>query len=502
MLLNNSPLKNTSEKLKSPQTSIKTLKIERKKDFKSFLKYVEKESKALEDIKLPSLNEARNKKSSLLGSALGLGALGLLAFFAGGDGEGDPNDQPNKFDYFDPEAFKRTLNTQTKISSLSYTGMKAANFFDDGGGRRQPRRMINITPDSDDFNLKNRAFGQFANQNMLFGVDYSPFGNKQLKGSSALTDALAEVDEEMGVTEEYKKKKRLQNFKKRIGVTDVEVGAEKRQKSGVATIDDFIKAADPFDVKPGGTNDGKEFKNKEEALRKITKEYSKDKKPDFFSGTSADRNRIFTINDPEFDLQNNLDADEFQSNLGNKAKRQAGEDRLLDEIFKKPEKNKIQKFFDTGIPEKFAKGALALLNFGGKFLQLEPLIRPVFVPDAFEEGTRTAVMDVFGNMPGDPNFDEDSKGIYSDYMVINEAAMKEMRQIKINYLTGKMMTGEIETPDLTRGLDFNNFSVPSGAFQPPIEGNSDSVIPFIFPEEPVGRSSVLDSLILLELERY
>ena len=95
----------------------------------------------------------------------------------------------------------------------------------------------------------------------------------------------------------------------------------------------------------------------------------------------------------------------------------------------------------------------------------------------------------------------DSKGIYSDYMVINEAAMKEMRQIKINYLTRKMMTGEIETPDLTRGLDFNNFSVPSGAFQPPTEGNSDSVIPFILPEEPVG-SSVLDSLILLELERY
>ena len=499
MLLNNSPLKNTSEKLKSPQTSIKTLKIERKKDFQSFLKYVEKESKALEDIKLPSLNETRNKKTSLIGSVLGLGALGLLAFFAG-DGEGDPNDQPNKFDYFDPEAFKRTLNTQSKISSLSYTGMKAANFFDDGGGS-QPRRMINITPDGDDFEFSTSKFGQFANQNMLFGEDYSPFGNKQLKGSSILTDALAEVDEDMGVTEEYKKKKRLQNLKKRIGVTDVEVGAEKRQKSGVATIDDFIKAADPFDVKPGGTNDGKEFKNKEEAFRKITKEYNKNKKIDFFSGASADRNRTFSINDPEFDLKNKLDADEFQSNLGNKAKRQAGEDALLDEIFKKPEKNRMQKFFDTGIPEKFAKGALALLNFGGKFLQLEPLIRPVFVPDAFEEGTRTAVMDVFGNMPGDPNFDEDSKGIYSDYMVINEAAMKEMRQIKINYLTGKMMTGEIETPDLTRGLDFSNFSVPSEVFQPPIEGNSDSVIPFILPEESVG-SSVLDSLILLELERY
>ena len=500
MLLNNSPLKNTSEKLKSPQTSIKTLKIERKKDFKSFLKYVEKESKALEDIKVPSLNEAKNKKSSLLGSALGLGALGLLAFFAGGDGEGDPNDQPNKFDYFDPEAFKRTLNTQTRIASLSYTGMKAANFFDDGLGTK--KKFLQPKKGDDDFDLKNRAFGQFANQNMLFGEDYDPFSNKQLKGSSIVNDLLAEVDEDMGVTEDYKKKKRLQNLKKRIGVREVEVGAEKRQKSGVATIDDFIKAADPFDVKPDSTNDGKEFKNKEEALRKITKEYNKNKKIDFFSGTSANRNRTISIDDPDFyDLNKILDADEFQSNLGNKAKRQAGEDALLDEIFKKPEKNRIQKFFDTGIPEKFAKGALALLNFGGKFLQLEPLIRPVFVPDAFEEGTRTAVMDVFGNMPGDPNFDEDSKGIYSDYMVINEAAMKEMRQIKINYLTGKMMTGEIETPDLTRGLDFSNFSVPSGAFQPPTEGNSDSVIPFIFPEEPVG-PSVLDSLILLELERY
>jgi hypothetical protein len=498
MLLNNSPLKNTSEKLKSPQTSIKTLKIERKKDFQSFLKYVERESKALEDIKLPSLNETRNKKTSLIGSVLGLGALGLLAFFAG-DGEGDPNDQPNKFDYFDPEAFKRTLNTQSKISSLSYTGMKAANFFDDGGGGRQPRRMINITPDGDDFDFSTSKFGKFANQNMLFGEDYSPFNNKQLKGSSALTDALAEVDEEMGVTEEYKKKKRLQNLKKRIGITDVEVGAEKRQK--VATIDDFIKSDDPFDVKPGGTSDSKEFKNKEEALREITKQYSKDKKPNFFSGTSADPNRTFSIDDPEFDLKNNLDADEFQSNLGNKAKRQAGEDALLDEIYKKPQKNKFQKFFDTGIPRLFARGTLALLNIGGKFLQIEPLISPILSPEGFAEGTRTADMDVFGNMPGDPNFDEDSRGIYSDYMVFNEAAMKEMRQIKINYLTGKMMTGEIETPDLTRGLDFNNFSVPSGAFQPPTEGNSDSVIPFILPEESVG-SSVLDSLILLELERY
>ena len=96
MLFNNSPLKNTSDKLKSPQASIKTIKFERKKDYKAFLKFIERESKALKEIKLPSLDEEKNKKSSLIGSILGLGGLGLLALFGGGGDDGDPNDQPNK----------------------------------------------------------------------------------------------------------------------------------------------------------------------------------------------------------------------------------------------------------------------------------------------------------------------------------------------------------------------------------------------------------------------
>ncbi len=502
MLLNNSPLKNTSEKLKSPQTSIKTLKIERKKDFKSFLKYIEKESKALEDIKLPSLNDAKNKKSSLLGSALGLGALGLLAFFAGGEGDGDPNDQPNKFDYFDPEAFKRTLSNQTRIASLSYTGMKAANFFDDGQGNK--KKLLKPKKGGDD--LQNTKFGQFANQNMLFGEDYSPFNNKQLKKSSIVTDLLAEVDEDMGVTEEYKKKKRIEKLKKKIGVGVEEVGGRK-QKSKVVTIDDFIKADDPFNVDP---KKNKGFKNPKVALNEIKKEYSKFKKPNFFSGTSANANanKTLTIDDPAFDLNNLIDSDEINSNLGNKAKGQVATENVNDAIdkkgfYKKPQKNRFQKFFDTGIPEKFAKGALTLLNFGGKILQVEPLIKPLLSPDAFEEGTMTSVMDVFGNMPGDPNFDVDSKGIYSDYIdVTDPRAIEEMKQIKINYLTKKMITGDIQAPNFTGGLNYDDLSIPPVNFQPPVEGNSDKVVPFILPEGDDIISSHLDSLILLELERY
>lgn len=90
MLFNNSPVKSISEKLKSPQASIKNLKFEREKDFKSFLKYIEREAKELDKIKLPPRNEIEKKSGGGLGALLGLGAIGLLSLFGGGKG-GDGN---------------------------------------------------------------------------------------------------------------------------------------------------------------------------------------------------------------------------------------------------------------------------------------------------------------------------------------------------------------------------------------------------------------------------
>ena len=40
----------------------------------------------------------------------------------------DPNDQPNKFDYFDPELSKELLKSN-KIASLSYTLLDTLEFF-------------------------------------------------------------------------------------------------------------------------------------------------------------------------------------------------------------------------------------------------------------------------------------------------------------------------------------------------------------------------------------
>ena len=96
MLLSKSPVRSISEKLQSPQASIKDMKIERKKDFRSFLKYIERESKELEKIKLPARNEVTKKSGSGgIGALLGFGALGLLGLFGG------MGDKGNQYKYGD-----------------------------------------------------------------------------------------------------------------------------------------------------------------------------------------------------------------------------------------------------------------------------------------------------------------------------------------------------------------------------------------------------------------
>ena len=92
MFLSKSPVKDISQKIKPPQASIKNLKIERKKDFDSFLTYIKREAKTLDDIKLPKISEVKRKPFPIIGALLGLGFLGaggLLSGLGSGDGESD-----------------------------------------------------------------------------------------------------------------------------------------------------------------------------------------------------------------------------------------------------------------------------------------------------------------------------------------------------------------------------------------------------------------------------
>ena len=116
MLFSKSPVKDISQKIKPPQASIKNLKFERKKDFDSFLTYIKRETKTLDDIKLPKTAEVQRKPFPLLGALLGFGALGLLGMF-GGFGSG------SKKDTTDQEFSEKDSNI--KLTSLSLTSMKA-----------------------------------------------------------------------------------------------------------------------------------------------------------------------------------------------------------------------------------------------------------------------------------------------------------------------------------------------------------------------------------------
>ena len=116
MFLSKSQVKDISQKIKPPQASIKNLKFERKKDFDSFLTYIKRETKTLDDIKLPKTAEVQRKPFPLLGALLGFGALGLLGMF-GGFGSG------SKKDTTDQEFSEKDSNI--KLTSLSLASMKA-----------------------------------------------------------------------------------------------------------------------------------------------------------------------------------------------------------------------------------------------------------------------------------------------------------------------------------------------------------------------------------------
>ena len=125
MFLSKSPVKDISQKIKPPQASIKNLKFERKRDFDSFLTYVKREAKTLDDIKIPKISEVKRKPFPIIGALLGLGFLGaggLLSGLGSGDDSGDG---------------LTSKDSDFKLSSLSLASMKAYSGKGKGKGKKK-----------------------------------------------------------------------------------------------------------------------------------------------------------------------------------------------------------------------------------------------------------------------------------------------------------------------------------------------------------------------------
>ena len=138
MLFSKSPVKDISQKIKPPQASIKNLKFERKKDFDSFLTYIKRETKTLDDIKLPKTAEVERKPFPLLGALLGFGALGLLGMF-GGFGSEPKGDTTN-------QVFSEK-DSNFKLPSLSLASMKAFSNRRGRGKNQKKKGDGDKTPD-------------------------------------------------------------------------------------------------------------------------------------------------------------------------------------------------------------------------------------------------------------------------------------------------------------------------------------------------------------------
>tara|TARA_B100001287_G_scaffold246447_1_gene224392 strand:+ start:1577 stop:2944 length:1368 start_codon:yes stop_codon:yes gene_type:complete len=455
MLFNNSPLKNTSDKLKSPQASIKTIKFERKKDYKAFLKFIERESKALKEIKLPSLDEEKNKKSSLIGSILGLGSLGLLALLGGG-GKEDPDDQPNKFDTFDPDAFKKSLDRQNKIASLSLTSQKAFSF-----SFRRPivdsgENQFDLSP------IQGQTIRELFVGDAKISKQFIISRKVRLNQFLREIDLLKEQQKELELT-----RKEVANAKKIRKKVLVKVNKEATVGGGEGKPKFVSGSFDP------ANNERQFLENENKRRKKINP-----------NASNVDRDIIDKLNKKKNSIERRLN----NPNINNETKKRLAEEfrkiqRQLGEVegdfFNKKDQETLNRI--TKRERNFRK----LDVFNAKMMQrLQPFLSLLSIKG-------TLIKDMLKVEPF-------ADGTLEGSLELIEA----MKLQQLNTISNKILTGKIEAPNFS-GIDFDNFtpiSIPSGTFQPPIDGNRDTIIPFNF--EFAEESSILDSFIQLELEKY
>jgi len=485
MLLNNSPLKNTSDKLKSPQASIKTIKFERKKDYKSFLKFIERESKALKEIKLPSLDEEKNKKSSLIGSILGLGGLGLLALFGGGGDDGDPNDQPNKFDRFDPEAFKRSLAIQTRISNLSTGSMKASQFFDDANTTKKK------SGEFDDDKDKNIKFGK---KKLLFTEERVTREELKLREKNK----LKKLKRKRGETTTGSTENRNKVTKK--GTTTVEVGGDTTRKTSTVTVDDIRgkRGTEQRRVSKQFFNESSDTTQKSEIPRSIQRELdriNRDLNRQNLPSTKRDRllKRLSQIEIEIKTLKNNNQLTEGQFN---RAMNEADNIRKRADAFVENFNNKNNKKIKISRLDRFTNFSDRILNSRAVKV-FDNIVSGEFIAKLIIKSPKKSfpiigqILDVAFPDPLNPNEEEE--------LIKAKKLMREMEYEKFIKQMKDIQSGKIDVPNFS-GLDFDNLKLPSVNFQPPVDGNSNFVIPFALPQD--NDNADLNSLILQELERY
>ena len=120
MIFSNSPVKTVQEKVNpfSKKNKLSSLKFERKKDYKIFIKFIKDNTKELEQIKIDD-KEKKLKRGLATGGIVG-GAL-LLSLFAGDDDSG-MREQANKINNFNLVAEKAKADAKKDLKESQESG--------------------------------------------------------------------------------------------------------------------------------------------------------------------------------------------------------------------------------------------------------------------------------------------------------------------------------------------------------------------------------------------
>ncbi len=449
MLGINSSIKNITEKLNplSQRNKISKLKFERKKDYKTFLDFIKKNTKEIEGTGVDGVKEKLSK------GVLGLGGIGIIAALFGGGSGLDPVGEGNR-------RFNTLQNVirKRKADAKKFSKRKPnldGDDIDDFAGIRSKRKTIKFVREKNkkikkeikeiikEEKEKRRAERKLRKIN-------KKFGNKSFKFKGAQKDLVEGVSKEIG------------------GDTNI------NKKSTTASRARMTDSGDPINIEQRQFADRNRL-GEEPDLSKFERMVKR--------AEEIDKRIKQKLNDPNFRVPEKIKEEVARINrqLNRKDLRPSTRKRLTErlsnidknikEIQKQNKKFQSSKFFEAPeVPKRKTSKLSNLDNFNrfsgnilnNPFVRLTSsvlgfvtnfkgeLIRTSLTPTPFEDGTLQAVMDINGKLPGQEGYDIKTKGQFNS----------EDRVLKITVI------GNRENDNNTENKLSNNI-IPPTDFQTP-----------------------------------
>ena len=450
MLGINSSVKNITERLNplSQRNKISKLKFERKKDYKTFLDFIKKNTKEIEGTGVDDVKEKLSK------GVLGLGGVGILAALFGGGSGLDPVGEGNtRFNTLqnvirkrkaDAKKFNKKGKKKVKdLGDITKLSKSAKRKIEDIESIRGPaRERIKKVRKAYKIKLKE------ALERRKKSFTQRKIEKKFFKFSDAQKNLNQEATKEIGGDTNINKKSTTKTRAK-VTPSGDPINIEQRQFAdrNRLGLQDDIENFQKIDL--GAEEQIKEAKKiKLQDKLKIKSDIRKDRQE---KGNRASN----VLDDLEADSARRAAIEDRQIRRDKFLKFNRRVDKILNSRFAKG----IEKVRRIVSGEEFVEGAIKIIarnpklfkslgKKGAKRIPIAGVLLDFVFPDALGDGTLESVMDVNGKLPGQEGYDEKTKGQFSQ--PVNIFLNNDQSMIPFN-------------PD----LKFNNDVIPPTDFPTP-----------------------------------